>query len=292
MAKTTDIGSKRLISLTPDDWVRWVTGRPDAVTREIISGEFQWLSRATDVLMRAALPVIGEFLVLIEFQLRYQKRMPKRVRAYAGLAEEKYDLPVYCVVVNVLPPGPETEVATAYDTEFLGQRARQDFHVINFSEIDAEEVWRRPFPGLAPFVPVLRGGAEIPMVRRALETIRAHERLQEMEALLAFMASLVMDKETVKQIVRWDMSVDVIEQNWLWQEITQRENAKLLLMQLEQKLGPPDQATSERIRNLTPAKLEALAIALFSFKTLDDLRTWLGALDLAATERQSNGSTD
>jgi hypothetical protein len=69
MAKTTDIGSKRLISLAPDDWAPWVTGRPDAVAREIISGEFQWLSRATDVLAPAALPVIGEFLVLIEFQL-------------------------------------------------------------------------------------------------------------------------------------------------------------------------------------------------------------------------------
>jgi predicted transposase YdaD len=283
MAKTTDIGSKRLISLSPDDWVRWVTGQPDAVAREIISGEFQWLSRATDVLMRAALPMIGEFLVLIEFQLRYQKRMPKRVRAYAGLAEEKYDLPVYCVVVNILPPGPETVVATAYDAEFLGQRAHQDFRVINFSEIDAEEVWRQPFPGLAPFVPVLRGGAEIPMVRRALETIRTHEQLEGMEALLAFMASLVMDKAIVKQIVRWDMSVDVIEQNWLWQEITQRENSKLLLMQLEQLFGPLDQAARERIRLLPPAQLERLAKALFSFKTTDDLTAWLGALDPAVT---------
>jgi predicted transposase YdaD len=283
MAKTTDIGSKRLISLSPDDWVRWVTGRPDAVAREIISGEFQWLSRATDVLVRAALPVIGEFLVLIEFQLRHQKRMPKRVRAYAGLAEEKCDLPVYCVVVNVLPPGPETVVATAYDAEFLGQRAHQDFRVINLSEVDAEEVWRQPFPGLAPFVPVLRGGAEVPMVRRALETIRAHEQLQGMEALLAFLASLVMNTEIVRQIVRWDMDVDIIEQNWFLQEITQRGNAKMLLMQLEQLFGPPDQATRERIRHLPPAQLEALAKVLFSFKTKDDLTAWLGALDPATT---------
>jgi predicted transposase YdaD len=251
-----------------------VTGRPDAVAREIISGEFQWLSCATDVLAPAALPVIGEFLALIEFQLRYQKRMPKRVRAYAGLAEEKHDLPVYCVVVNVLPPGPQTVVATAYDAEFLGQRAHQDFRVINFCEIDVEEVWRQPFPGLAPFVPVLRGGAEIPMVRRALETIRAHEQLQEMEALQAFMASLVIDKEIVKQIVRWDMNADVIEQGWFWQEITQRGNAKMLLIQLEQLFGPPDQATRERIRYLPPAQLEALAKVLFSFKTKDDLTAW------------------
>src|SRR5215211_6457672 len=100
MAKTTDIGGKRLISLAPEAWVRWVTGNPQAQALEVLSGEFQWLSRATDALVRASLPQIGEFLVLIELQLRYLARMPKRVRAYAALAEEKLDLPVYPVVVR------------------------------------------------------------------------------------------------------------------------------------------------------------------------------------------------
>ncbi|HEX8999105.1 MAG TPA: hypothetical protein VGB07_04330, partial [Blastocatellia bacterium] len=66
--------------------------------------------------------------------------MPKRVRAYSALAEEKFDLPVYPVVVNILPPGPETVLSTAYDAEFLGLRARQDFRVINLWEVDAEEI--------------------------------------------------------------------------------------------------------------------------------------------------------
>lgn len=61
--------------------------------------------------------------MLIELQLRYLTRMPKRVRAYSALAEEKFDLPVYPVVVNILPPGPETVISTAYDAEFLGLRA-------------------------------------------------------------------------------------------------------------------------------------------------------------------------
>jgi hypothetical protein len=69
----------------------------------------------------------------------------------------------------------------------------------------------------------------------------------------------------------------------LWQEITQRENSKLLLMQLEQLFGPLDQAARERIRLLPPAQLERLAKALFSFKTSDDLTAWLGALDPAVT---------
>ena len=46
-------GSLEQISAGLRHWVRWVTGRPDAVAREIISSEFQWLNRATDVLVRA-----------------------------------------------------------------------------------------------------------------------------------------------------------------------------------------------------------------------------------------------
>src|SRR5215210_5104991 len=156
MAKTTDIGGKRLISLAPDAWVQWVTGQSQAQALEVLSGKFQWLSRATDALVRASLPQIGEFLVLIELQLRYLLRMPKRVRAYAALAEEKYDLPVYPVVVNILPPGPETVIATAYDEEFMGLRARQDFRVINLWEVEAEEVLRGQLSALAPFAPVMR----------------------------------------------------------------------------------------------------------------------------------------
>ncbi len=79
------------------------------------------------------------------------------------------------------------------------------------------------------------------------------------------------------------MSVDVIEQNWFLQEITQRAESKMLLMQLEQLFGPLDQATRERIRHLPPAQLDALAKVLFSLKTKDDLTAWLGSLDPATT---------
>ncbi len=44
-----------------------------------------------DVLVRATSPQYGEFIVLNELQLRYKPEMPKRMRAYAALAEEKYN---------------------------------------------------------------------------------------------------------------------------------------------------------------------------------------------------------
>ena len=41
MIKKVDIGSKRLISLAPDNWVQWLTQTKDIRVKEFISSEFQ-----------------------------------------------------------------------------------------------------------------------------------------------------------------------------------------------------------------------------------------------------------
>ena len=107
MAKTADIGSKRLISLAPDVWARWLTNDPAVEVLDFLSGEFQWVARATDVLLKARSPKHGTFLIANEIQFRPDARMPQRIRAYAALAEERYGLNVYPVVVNILRPKSE-----------------------------------------------------------------------------------------------------------------------------------------------------------------------------------------
>jgi predicted transposase YdaD len=56
--------------------------------------------------------------------------MPKRMRVYASLAEEKYNLPTYPVLVNILKES-DREIPTLYQSEFAGLRAIQDYRVIN-----------------------------------------------------------------------------------------------------------------------------------------------------------------
>jgi predicted transposase YdaD len=76
MPKPADTSTKKLISLAPDNWVQWVTNIPNIKAGKIISGEFQWISRESDVLIHATSPEYGEFLVLNELQLRYSPNMP------------------------------------------------------------------------------------------------------------------------------------------------------------------------------------------------------------------------
>ncbi|MEA5600244.1 Rpn family recombination-promoting nuclease/putative transposase [Nostoc sp. UHCC 0252] len=216
MTKPADVSTKKLISLAPNNWVRWVTQIPDIVAGEILNSEFQWISRESDVLIRVSSPQHGEFLLLNELQLRYQSNMPRRMRAYAALAEEKYNLPTYPVLINILKTS-NNEIPTSFISNIAGLRAIQDYRVINLWEIDVNIAFQQPLPSLLPFVPILKGGENESIIREALQILRADEQLNQLETVLAFFATFVLENTLVQEIMRWDMSV-LRESPW-YQEI-------------------------------------------------------------------------
>ncbi|MDZ8257957.1 Rpn family recombination-promoting nuclease/putative transposase [Nostoc sp. ChiQUE01b] len=272
MAKVADIGSKRLINLAPDAWVKWVTQRPEVVAKEILGSEFHWISRETDVLVKAYSATHGDFLVLNELQLRYTTQMPLRMRAYAALAQERYRLPTYPVLINILPPPSTLTIVNSYEQEFLGLRAIQDYRVINLWEIDAEIVFQQPLPSLLPFVPILQGGGEVSVVQRALQALRADAQLNELESLLAFFASFVLDTPLVQQIMRWDMAV-LRESPW-YNEIEQRgiqQGARRQLIRvLEQRFGEIPHEVEVRFEGESVEKLENLMDSAIAVNSLDE----------------------
>jgi predicted transposase YdaD len=279
MAKAADIGGKRLISLAPDAWVKWVTQRSDVVAGEILASEFQWISRDTDVLVQAYNPQIGNFLVLNELQLRYTNRMPQRMRAYAALAEERYNLPVYPVLINILQPTPGVVIATSYESEVFGLRALQEYRTINLWEIDVEIVFQQPLPSLLPFVPVLKGGGDEAIVQQAVQLLRADEQLSQLEPLLAFFASFVLSTRLVQQIMRWDMAV-LQELPW-YQEILNKGRIEgrveeLLLgieLGLELKFGPEGLQLMPEISQIADVDiLRTIREGLRIMNTLDEVR--------------------
>ncbi|ACC83414.1 DUF4351 domain-containing protein [Nostoc punctiforme] len=279
MAKAADIGSKRLINLAPDAWVQWVTQRPEVVAKEILGSEFHWISRETDVLVKAYSATHGDFLVLNELQLRYTAQMPLRMRAYAALAQERYRLPTYPVLINILPPPSTLTIVNSYEQEFLGLRAIQDYRVINLWEIDAEIVFEQPLPSLLPFVPILRGGGEVSVVQRALQALRADAQLNELESLLAFFASFVLEMPLVQQMMRWDMAI-LRESPW-YHEIEQRgiqEGARRQLIRvLEQRFGEIPHEVEVRLEGKNVEQLEILMDSAIAVNSLDEFLTIISA---------------
>ncbi len=293
MSQPADIGGKRLLSLAPENWIQWVTQLPQVTIEEFMSSDFQWVSRENDVLVKVSTPNTGKFLVLNELQLRYNNHIPRRMRAYAALAEERYRLPVYPVLVNILPHAQNPQVDNCYESSFQGIYAYQGYRVVNLWEVEARLVFERNIQTLLPFVPVLKGGGEEAVVQEALRELRANEELEQLEPLLSFFASFVLELPVVREIMRWDMAV-LRESPW-YQEILkegleqglqqglqqglergqQQGEAQLVLRLLARRLGTVDESIQEQVRQLSVPQLEALAEALLDFSNLADLQAWL-----------------
>lgn len=214
--KPADIGSKRLISLAPDAWVQWLLDDSEVRTTDVLSADFQWVGRETDALLKVRSSTSGEFLVLNEVQLHYRPDMPLRMRAYAGLAAERYKLPVVPVLINILEPAKSLDIPGQYFSEFLGLVARQDYRVVNLWAIDAWSVLDKPVLPLVPFTPAMHGGADETVLQQAVTLLRSDETLSDLEPLLAFFASFVMDTDVIRSIMRWDMAV-LRESPWYYE---------------------------------------------------------------------------
>ena len=63
----------------------------------------------------------------------------------------------------------------------------------------------------------MQGGSSENKLRQAVRELRKDEQLTELEPLLSFFASFVLDIPLVQQIMRWDMTV-LRESPW-YQEI-------------------------------------------------------------------------
>jgi len=138
LTKAIDISSKRLISLSATAWVQWLTGDAQAEVQELLGSELQFVSRVNDILIKVHSAPHGDYLVANEIQFNTDPKMPLRMRCYAALIEERYGLPVYPVVVNILPT--TQPIASEHRAEFMGLSVLQQYRVINLWELDAERV--------------------------------------------------------------------------------------------------------------------------------------------------------
>lgn len=218
-----DISSKRNIHIYARAWAEWVLHQRQIEIEAELSGEFQFIARATDSLLRVRKNGT-RFLALTELQAYFDPKMPLRLSAYAALAREKYELDSYVTVVYFLPPPSGTPLINAYHSEFMGQVAHQDFQVIAIWELPADEALSLQNPALLPFVPLMKGGATLETLQQCANFIRQQPGAAELEVLLATFASMVMDAELVKRILRWDMQI--LKESPIYQELLE-EGRKL-----------------------------------------------------------------
>jgi len=120
---------------------------------------------------------------------------------------EKYELPTYPVLINILPNSKEQVIPTRFSSNLGGLIAIQDYRVINLWEVDVNVAFEQELLTLLPFVPILKRVEDESTIREVLNIIRKQEDLNELETVLAFFATFVLKSAVVREIMRWDMAV-------------------------------------------------------------------------------------
>jgi predicted transposase YdaD len=111
--------------------------------------------------------------------------------------------------------------------------------------------------------------------------LQKNEQLVELESLLGFFASFVLETELVQQIMRWHMTV-LRESPWyreIQQEGEQRGRLEgeqsVILRQLARRIGNVSSDQQAQVKSLSIYQLEVLAEALLGFSQPDELTNWL-----------------
>lgn len=182
-----DTSGKHIIHLYARAWAEWIVNSQQLAVTGELSGEFQFIARATDVLNEQD----NEFLSLTDLQLKFDENMVRRLAAYAALAREKYRLEVHAAVVYLRPPPEGRTITKVFHREFTGQTAHQDFQAVCLWELDAEAALALDNPAPLPFIPPMKGGNTPHMLRRCIAKVHAQPNAQELEMALAIFASIV-----------------------------------------------------------------------------------------------------
>lgn len=137
--------------------MRFALGRP-ASHAEVL--EVAELDKELPALMRevdfvAKVEVEGEhFVLLVEFQTAWESDVPQRTLGYSWRAYERYELPVYPVVVVFRESGALRDRLDLRVLELEVLRFR--FRVIPVWELDGAQVVVQQWMGLYPLLPLMR----------------------------------------------------------------------------------------------------------------------------------------
>ncbi len=153
---------------------------------------------------------------------------------------------------------------------------------------------------LLPFAPILKGGDNESVIRKALARLREDEQLADMEARLAFFATFVMTPDEVLRLMRWDMTMlrespwyNEIEeeaiarglekglQEGLQQGLQQgrrRERYEMLIRLLDYRFGETPLAFQERVQHLGIAQLGYLIDVALTAPSMEAMQAALSTL--------------
>lgn len=218
---------------------------------------------------------------LLEFQTNPDAGIPARMANYRLRIYMRFPEKAVRQIVIYLKP---TKSRLVYETSFEISGLRHEFEVIR--------LWEQPVaaflqaPGLLPFA-ILSNNQEplevLQQVADQADAITERNVRGDVMAASAVLAGLVLDKDSIRQILRSDvMRESVIYQDILQEGLQESERRglqkgepTLVLKLLKRKFGIVPLEVQETIKSFSTAQLENLGESLLGFTSPEDLSSWL-----------------
>ena len=222
------------------------------------------------------------FLIHVENQSYKQAEFAQRMFRYFAYIHQKHQLPVYPIAL-LSYDSPQKPEPDRYYVEFPDRRIL-DF---NFVTIQLNRLnWRNFLQNSNPIAAALMAKMRIkpqdkPRVKAECLRLLATLRLDpaRMRMISGFVDTYLRLNATEEQAFRTELDrIGLTEQEQVMEIVTswmEQEAEKLVLRQLNHKVGTLMPNIEQRVQRLSLDKLEVLGVALLDFATLVDLETWL-----------------
>ena len=209
-----DIISKCLSERFTADFAELILGR-NVRAIEVLPRELPLTEHRSDGLARIA-EEDQEFILHIEFQTSHDPKMPARMLSYYVRIMDKYDLPVYPVVIYLNPKDANKTIENTH-TSFI--RSKQiltfNYEVIKTWELDANTIFDNRLYGLYPLAALANDAKLSDCVEKVKSAVNDKYLDDDAYVCTRVFAELKYSKEVIKNM----LTDDLIERSEMYREI-------------------------------------------------------------------------
>ncbi|MBD2387420.1 DUF4351 domain-containing protein [Cylindrospermum sp. FACHB-282] len=233
------------------------------------------------------------FLIHIEAESGSRPRFNKRMFRYFARLHEKFDLPIYPIVIFSYD-SPKTLAVSNYQIDFPDfEVLKFNYRVVQLNQLNWRDFLNRPNPVASALMskmdiaPPDRAKVKAECLR-LLVTLKLNPA--KMQLISGFIDSYLKLNQAEEQRFQTELgslkqeeqeNVMQIVTSWMRQGIEQgiQREKDLVVRLLKRKLGEINAELEAQVRSLEVERLEVLGEALFDFSTVEDLRDWLDNLN-------------
>jgi len=198
-----------------------------------------------------------ESIIHIEFQTRYDPRMPVRMLTYYARILDRYGLPVYPIVVYLTKT--ETPIETTYSSHVRNKHVIAfNYDVIKVWEMRSKMVFANDLVGLYALAPMMPDANIAECKAKMIEAIEQNLISSDAYMCMVTFASLIHPKEVVKNMIEDKL----LEQTPFYKDVLEegrekgREEGKeegmekTIIAALAARFGSVSERLSERVHNI------------------------------------------